>query len=202
MGRISDAREKLLQVAFDLIYDHSYGTVSVDQMCKRAKVNKGSFYYFFRTKTELVVEAYEEHWRLKQPDYDRIFSPQVPPLKRLDLWCDYIREVQQQRFEKYEHVCGCPYTSVGSELATCDNKIRLKAMDLIDRTVKYVEGAIADAKRQGLIQVADPRETAQQVHAYILGLLLRAKIHNDLKVLRQMKPTIQTMIGSRMVMAS
>jgi TetR/AcrR family transcriptional repressor of nem operon len=201
MGRISDAREKLLQVAFDLIYENSYGTVSVDQICKRARVNKGSFYYFFRTKTELVIEAYEEHWRLKQPDYDRIFSDQVPPLRRLELWCDYIGEVQQKRYEKYEHVCGCPYTSVGSELATCDKKIRLKAMDLIDRTVKYVECAIADAKRAGLVRVADPKVTAQQVHAYVLGLLLRAKIHNDLKVLRHMKPTLQTMIGTKAVLA-
>lgn len=37
MGRTSDTRQKLLQVAFDLIYDSSYGTVSVDQMCKRAR---------------------------------------------------------------------------------------------------------------------------------------------------------------------
>ena len=201
MGRISDAKEKLLQVAFDLIYDNSYGTVSVDQMCKRAKVNKGSFYYFFRTKTDLVIEAYEEHWRLKQPDYDRIFSTQVPPLKRLDLWCDYIGEIQRKRFEKYEHVCGCPYTSVGSELATYDKKIRLKAMDLIDRTVNYVENAIADANRAGLIHVADPKVTAQQVHAYILGVLLRAKVHNDLRVLQHMKLTIKTMIGAKAVMA-
>ncbi|HEV2438137.1 MAG TPA: TetR/AcrR family transcriptional regulator [Verrucomicrobiae bacterium] len=201
MGRISDAREKLLQVAFDLIYDHSYGTVSVDHICKRARVNKGSFYYFFRTKTELVIEAYEEHWRLKRPDYDRIFSTQVPPLKRLEMWCDYICEVQRKRFEKYEHVCGCPYTSVGSELATCDEKVRLKAMDLIERTVKYVESAIVDAKREGLVQVDNATITAQQIHAYIQGLLLRAKIYNDLKILRQAKPTVQMMAGARTVSA-
>ncbi len=201
MGRTSDTRQKLLQVAFDLIYDSSYGTVSVDQMCKRARVNKGSFYYFFRTKADLVIEAYEEHWRLKQPDYYHIFSTEEPPLKRLELWCDYIGEVQRKRFEKYEHVCGCPYTSVGSELATRDEKIRLKAMDLIDRTVKYVESAIADAKREGSVHVENPQVTAQQVHAYILGLVQRAKIHNDLKVLRHMKPTVQTMIGARAMVA-
>jgi len=194
VGRISDAREKLLQVAFDLIYDNSYGTVSVDQMCRRARVNKGSFYYFFRTKTDLVMEAYEEHWRLKQPDYERIFASHVPPLKRFDLWCDYIAAVQQKRFERYEHVCGCPYTSVGSELATRDERIRLKAMDLMDRTVAYVERAITDAKREGLVHVDNPKIMAQQVYAYIQGLVLRAKIHNDLKVLRHMKPTVQRML--------
>ncbi len=94
----------------------AYGAVRVDQICKRAKVNKGSFYYFFKTKTDLVVAAYEEHWRLKEPDYERIFAPQNPPLRRLEVWCEYIRKVQKQRHEKYEQVCGCPYTSVGGNL--------------------------------------------------------------------------------------
>ena len=37
MGRTSDAKEKLLDVAFQLIWDNSYGGVSVDQICERAK---------------------------------------------------------------------------------------------------------------------------------------------------------------------
>lgn len=43
MGRTSDAKERLLQVGFDLIWNQSYGAVSVDQICERADVNKGSF---------------------------------------------------------------------------------------------------------------------------------------------------------------
>ena len=41
MGRTSDAKEKLLGVAFQLIWDNSYGGVSVDQICERANVNAG-----------------------------------------------------------------------------------------------------------------------------------------------------------------
>ena len=54
MGRTSDAKVKLLSVAFDLIHENSYGAVGVEQICQRARVNKGSFYYFFKTKTDLV----------------------------------------------------------------------------------------------------------------------------------------------------
>jgi TetR/AcrR family transcriptional regulator, transcriptional repressor for nem operon len=73
MGKSSDTKEKLLQVAFDLIWNQSYGSVSVDQICERARLNKGSFYHFFPSKSDLAVEAYEEHWREKQPEMDRIF---------------------------------------------------------------------------------------------------------------------------------
>ena len=57
MGRTSDAKEKLLRVAFDLIWEQSYGAVSVDDICERANVKKGSFYYFFPSKSDLAVAA-------------------------------------------------------------------------------------------------------------------------------------------------
>jgi len=197
MGRTSDAKEKLLSVAFDLIHENSYGAVSVDQICKRAKVNKGSFYYFFKTKTDLVVAAYEEHWRLKEPDYERIFALENPPLKRLELWCDYIRTVQKQRHKKYEQVCGCPYTSVGGELATQDKKVRLKTKDLIDRHLKYLTSTIADAVMTGAVEAGDPEIKAGLVHAFVVGLLLRAKIYNDLKMLSHLEEGIFALIGAK-----
>jgi len=197
MGRTSDAKEKLLSVAFDLIHENSYGAVGVEQICQRARVNKGSFYYFFKTKADLVVAAYEEHWRLKEPDYERIFSPENLPLKRLELWCDYIREVQRQRHKKYGQVCGCPYTSVGGELATQDKKIRLKTRDLIDRHVKYLIGTIFDAMKAGVAGTGDPEIKAQLVHAFVVGLLLRAKIYNDLKILAQLDEGVFALIGAK-----
>jgi TetR/AcrR family transcriptional repressor of nem operon len=197
MGRTSDAREKLLSVAFDLIHDHSYGSVGVEQICQRAKVNKGSFYYFFKTKTDLVVAAYEEHWRLKESDYECIHNPQNPPLKRLELWCDYIRKVQKLRYKKYKHVCGCPYASVGGELATQDKKVRLKTQDLIDRHVKYLTVTIGDAMLSGVAEPGDAEVKAQLVHAFVIGLLLRAKIYNDLKVLARLEEAIFALIGAK-----
>ena len=149
MGRTSDAREKLLAVAFDLIHENSYGTVSVEQICERADVNKGSFYYFFKTKTDLVVAAYEEHWQIKRPDYERIFS------KRASAACGWrcgaimSCQVQKSGAHKYGHACGCPYTSLGGLLATSDPKVRRKAQDLIERHVDYLAGAIEDTQDDG-----------------------------------------------------
>ena len=197
MGRTSDAREKLLAVAFDLIYENSYGTVSVDHICRRAGVNKGSFYYFFKTKTDLVVTAYEEHWRLKEPDYERIFAKTNPPLRRLTMWCEYIRDIQKKRRVKYGHACGCPYTSVGGELANCDAKVQRKAQDLVERNVQYLLGAIEDAQREGLAAAGAARTKAELVHSLIIGLSLRTKIYDDLTVLRHAEQAIFALIGAR-----
>jgi TetR/AcrR family transcriptional repressor of nem operon len=196
MARPNDTKEKLLQVAFDLIWNQSYGSVSVDHICERAHVNKGSFYHFFHSKSDLAVEAYEENWREKQPELDKIFSPQLPPLERLRLWCEHVRNRQKQKAEKYGHVCGCPYASLGMELATQDEKIRAKTQEMMDRSIRYIESALVDAKRQGLVAAVDSPGTAKRVYSMTLGMLLNAKIRNDLKVLRELEPTIMEIIGA------
>jgi len=197
MGRTSDAKEKLLDVAFELLWDNSYGGVSVDQICERAGVNKGSFYYYFETKADLAVAAYQEHWNQKQPELDRLFSAQVPPLERLSKWCVFVYERQKEKCEQYGRVCGCPYSSIGAELATQDNKIRLKAAELMERGTRYLASAIADAKREGTVTAADPKAAAEQVYSYVLGTVLNAKIQNDVEVLKNIEPTVMAIIGAK-----
>jgi TetR/AcrR family transcriptional repressor of nem operon len=202
MGRTSDAKEKLLDVAFQLIWDSSYGSVSVDDICRRAKVNKGSFYHFYGTKADLACAAYEDHWRQKQPNMDKIFSAQVPPLERISGWCKYVYEGQKQKAAEFGHVCGCPYGSIGTEVATQDDKIRSKAEEILGRSRKYVESAIADAKREGsLDHDIDPKVAGERVFSLVMGSMIHAKIRNDVEVLRDLEPTIMAIIGAKQTAA-
>jgi TetR/AcrR family transcriptional repressor of nem operon len=201
MKKISETKEKLLEVGFDLIWDSSYGSVSVDDICKRAGINKGSFYHFFPSKADLVVEAYEEHWKHHRPIMDRIFSPQVPPLERLQGMCRMIYADQKEKAEQYGHVCGCPYASVGSETATFDEKIRAKSEQLMNSKMKYVESAIADAIREGSVTVKDPVAAANTLHSILLGKLVEARVQNDLKVFENMESTVMDFLGAKPVAA-
>lgn len=199
MKKTSETKEKLLQVGFDLIWDSSYGSVSVDDICKRAGINKGSFYHFFPSKADLAVAAYEEHWKEKRPEMDRIFSPLVPPLERLQKWCQMVLRMQREKAEKYGHVCGCPYASVGCEVATLDEKIRRKSDELMNGGKKYIENAISDAIREGSVTVKDPVAACQQIHSVIIGMLVEAKVKNDLGILEALEITVMAMLGARAV---
>lgn len=201
MKKPCETKEKLLQVGFDLMWDSSYGSVSVDDICKRAGINKGSFYHFFPSKADLAVAAYEEHWKEKRPFMDSIFSPQVPPLERLQKCCQEILRGQREKAAKYGHVCGCPYASVGCEVATLDEKIRAKSEELLNCSKRYIENAIADAIREGSVTAKDPAVAAQRVNSVIIGLMVEAKVKNDLKVLEGMEPAIMGILGAKTVAA-
>ena len=57
MGRVSDARERLLEAVYELTWQQGYNAVTVDAICERAGVKKGSFYHYFDSKADLTKAA-------------------------------------------------------------------------------------------------------------------------------------------------
>ena len=81
MGRTSNARQRLLNAASDLLWEKSYHSVTVDEVCARAGVQKGSLYHFFDSKSALAVAALQHLWdTVAKPAYEESFSRLNPPL--------------------------------------------------------------------------------------------------------------------------
>lgn len=195
MGRTSDARERLLQSAIDLIWTNSYAAVGVDQICEHAGVKKGSFYHFFPSKTDLALAAYAAHWDSIQPHLDSLFSPLVPPLERLRRWCDALYDHQRELHGRYGCVCGCPYANVGTELGTQDTRIREQVGEYFARFQRYLESALRDLAAEGTPLPAGVKATAQSILSCELGLLVRAKVANDPEVLRELMPSVLRLLA-------
>ena len=190
-----ESKLKLLRTAHELISRQSYGSVGVDQICEQSGVKKGSFYHFFRSKSELTVAAYEFHWEAMRQALDQIFLAEKPPLERLDDYFNYVRQTQADRLQKYGRLLGCPFVSLGSELCTQDESIRLMAQNISERKARYLEATLRDAIERKDISAADPRVLAGELHSYIVGLVQEAKIANDIHVLDRLKSGAHRLLG-------
>ncbi|HEX4048559.1 MAG TPA: TetR/AcrR family transcriptional regulator [Elusimicrobiota bacterium] len=197
MVRERSAKERLLRTASDLIWESSYGSVGVEQICERAGVQKGSFYHFFPSKSDLAVAAIETHWEENRPDKERVFADDVPPLRRFIGWCGLIRSRQRARREKHGKVLGCPYSSMGSELSTRDENIRRKCQEMADRTCAFVETAVRAAQRESLIPRGNAGEKARELYSFVSGVVLQARIDNDLGGLDRLEPGVFRLLGVR-----
>ena len=62
MPRKSTAKERLTDAALAILWENSYGTASVDAICEKARVQKGRFYHFFKSKADLAAAALETRW--------------------------------------------------------------------------------------------------------------------------------------------
>ena len=195
MKRESDTKQKLLSTAVTLIWENSYGSISVDDICNRAGVNKGSFYYAFKSKSDLAAAAFEDHWNKKRGIMDEIFSSQVAPLERLEKYCDRIVQDQIDKHEKFGKFCGCPFASIGSELSTQDEQIRKKAHDLSERSMKYLACTLRDAAAEGVLEAKDPIELAREIFCYSSGLIMQSKIENNPEPLKSLKKGVFRLLG-------
>jgi TetR/AcrR family transcriptional repressor of nem operon len=187
MKQESETKRKLLETAMELIWESSYGSVSVDDICTKAGVNKGSFYYAFKSKSDLAVAAFERYWEAKRPLLDQVFSSQLPPLERLKKYCTGIIHDQNEKYRSFGKVLGCPFCSLGGEQSTQDENIRMKVEQMSARMMKYYESLVRDLASEGLIETKDPRELGCELYFYVIGVLMQAKIENNLKSLDRLE---------------
>lgn len=192
MGRTSNARERLLEAIGQLVWAGSYGATTIDDICAKAGVNKGSFYHFFSSKAELVEEAIEADWQARRRELDSIFSPLVPPLERFKKLAEYVYRAQKEAAERFGCVLGCPLFALGAEVSTQEVKLQRKIQEVLDCKRIYFESAIRDAHAAGLIHAPDAAAKARLLFTYYQGLLTEARIRNDLEILRDTaKGTLQ-----------
>jgi TetR/AcrR family transcriptional regulator, transcriptional repressor for nem operon len=195
MGRASDAKDRLMSAVSELIWTGSYGTTTIDQICEKAGVKKGSFYYFFESKADLAVAALDVACGKKQTELDSIFSATIPPLERIRKYCEFGYQKQVEMKQKYGSVLGCPLCTLGSEVSTQEQKLRERIEQIFDRQRKYLESVIRDALAEGLIEAQDPAAKAKMLQVYLHGLMTQARIQNNVDVLRDGITGIFALLG-------
>jgi TetR/AcrR family transcriptional repressor of nem operon len=194
-------KQRLTDAAMDLIWENSYGATSVDAICERARAKKGSFYYFFKSKSELAAAALEADWNKKRAEMDAIFSSTVPPLERFERYFDFVHDRLAELQKKCGNILGCPLLSIGSEVSTQDQVVRNTVDRILDRKIQYFISAIRDAHAQGLIVAPDPEAKARALFACYHGTLAQARIQNDVELLRDFKHVAMDVLGVKRTQA-
>ncbi|RYD23049.1 MAG: TetR/AcrR family transcriptional regulator [Verrucomicrobiaceae bacterium] len=200
MGRKSDAKERLLEAALDLIWKRSYGVLTIDAICEKAGVKKGSFYYFFDSKSALAAAALHDSWFVDgREKWDGIFSASTAPLDRIANFMKTVYDGQIEVQKEHGQVLGCPCFSVGSETSSEDEAVSEKAREILGQQLRYFESAIRDAQAEGLVAPGDAAEKAKCLFAFFEGSLAQARIHNDVSYLKNLPETTRALLCGHQV---
>jgi len=176
-----------MTAALGLMWEESYGAITIDDICQRADVKKGSFYYFFDSKSDLAVAALERLWTEQmRPQLDAQFSPSVDPLQRLVNYLEAMFVKQAEAKAKSGRVLGCPICCVGSEMSTQDEKLSAKIREICTRKRRYFESAIRDAVAAGVVEPCDPVEKVDGLIGLVEGVMGHGRIMNDPEVMRRL----------------
>jgi TetR/AcrR family transcriptional regulator, transcriptional repressor for nem operon len=163
MPRGADTRDRLIQSARYLFWEHGFAGTSMAELLAHAEVNSGSFYHFFESKESLLRAVLEEYLAALRPMViDPAFAQTNEPIERIFA----ILAGYRVRILQTECRYGCPLGRLALEI---DSENR-PAHDLIAQNFKGWIGAV----RSCLEQVQDqlpPGTNLEALATYVLAVM-------------------------------
>ena len=184
MGRRSDARPRIVLAAKRLFHERGYHAVGVSELCGVSDVNKGSFYHFFPSKRHLLLEVLSDNW--DETGLLRAWL-QKPPTSPSHDFRHYLRELFAVHYAECEtsgYVRGSLLGNLSAEIrAANEPSIATEIRRLSDQQRHAFRALLAAGRSTGDFSIRDIDTNADGLLASIQGLLLLAKIRNDLSIL-------------------
>lgn len=173
----SQTREKILHAAIALFHEKGYAATGLAEILKRAEANSGSFYYFFRSKEQLLVAVLEEYERMLYPALlEPTWAGTTDPIERIFKLLGKYREALVLTDCTY----GCPIGRLALEV---DPRMVVVSQGIsrnFDGWAAAVEKCLKDAQESGrLPQGIDLNRLAQFVLCVMEGGVMLSRSHRN-----------------------
>ncbi|KMS79389.1 TetR family transcriptional regulator [Streptomyces regensis] len=161
MERSSDARERLIEGARQLLWDRGYLGTSPTAILHRSGVGQGSMYHHFKGKPDLVLAAERRSAELMQAQIRQIFSGSGSGLQRIVAYLLLERDVLR----------GCSVGRlVGDPEIVADDALRAPVRETFGVLVGCLAEAVAEAQGAGELDARlRPEQTAAALAAIVQG---------------------------------
>ena len=176
------SRRKLLDAAEHLMLAKGFVATSVDEICRKAGLTKGSFFYYFKSKDELGQALLERFCCSTQQQMQECCSGQKneeDPLKKV-----YAHIVFAVQMSKERHLSkGCLIGTFAQELADTHPKIRMVCSAGFREWQKLLAKDLKEAKAKYAARSAvDPNSLAEHFIAIIEGSQILARAHQNRRI--------------------
>ena len=151
------------------------------EICRLAKVNKGSFFHFFESKGALLIAVLDRYAaELRAHLQDGPFRRDVPPLDRLKRFLSELGASMREERNRTGCLRGCPIGNIVSELATRDAAARDAAARALDVFRDVFADVLREAVAEGSLPAgADVDVGADALVVYLQGLAVFGKAYRD-----------------------
>lgn len=172
-----DARERIIEVAADLFLKQGYGATGIAQILEAADILRGSLYYYFPTKEDLLLATLE--WRKKmfwpevvQPVFDRLDDPLERMFGILDGYRNLLMDCEFQM--------GCPIGNLALELSESHPRVRQLLAENFDNWKNAVKGCLEQARHK-LPEESKPGDMAHFVLTVMEGAVMLARTYRTIE---------------------
>jgi len=178
----SNAKDKLIEASYELMLSRGYAATSVDDLCHKAGVSKGSFYHFFGTKEDLGLALLDDFSaKSKERFLSGAFVNETDPVKKLIAFLHQTEESAETLWSQ-----GCLLGNFATELSQSHPVVRQKVSLILKRVtdnVAEILQPIAEMHPNEELLQAD--HLAEMYLAIIEGAIILSRAHEDWSYLQR-----------------
>jgi len=200
MGTKGEETKKcILQTAATLFWEHSYNLVKVDQIVKKAQINKASFYQYFKSKEQVALDGIDFMQQMaKDFLYNSEFNSEPNPILRLEAFINQIYNIQKTMYENNGKLCGCPFVNMSTEMSNENEEMRQKITDIFLELEEYHQNIYEEAREKGLATVElDPALIGRQIVGILNGASVSSKLKKRPEEFLDALISIKVLIGAK-----
>ena len=172
---IHPSRQKFIDAATALVRERGYAATSVDDICARAGIGKGSFFHHFKSKEELLLASIE-HWNGFTGEVFRTapYRQLAAPRDRILGYVDFRIAILDRPVSEFACLLGTLvqeiYQSHPTLLAACDAGMST-----------HIDELVADIAAAKALHAPDAAWTPESVGYFIQAALQGAFIYAKAK---------------------
>lgn len=176
-------KERLLDAAQGLMLAKGFTATTVDEICEKAKLTKGSFFHYFKSKEELGKAALNRFVAMMTQRFQEApFHQESDPLKRIYGYLDCA--IQCSKDPKAPKACLLGIFS--QELSDGYPQIRSLCCGHFSQWAEGLRKDLGEAKaKYAPKKDLDARSLAEHIIAVMEGSLILAKAQQDKGVIEQ-----------------
>jgi TetR/AcrR family transcriptional repressor of nem operon len=177
----NDTRAELIRSGLEQLTENGFASSGIDQILKKVKVPKGSFYHYFASKEafgQVVIENYATFFAKKLDMC--LLDESHSPLTRISNFV----EGAKQGMVRHQFKRGCLVGNLGQEVDLLPESFRQQLIDIFHNWQDRIASSLREAQAQGEISsVANCDLLAEFFWIGWEGAVSRAKLVQDTKPL-------------------
>ncbi len=131
--RGAENRLRIVETASELFYHKGYGRTSFSDIAHAASFPRGNFYYYFKTKDELLDEVVEYRLQGLRAMVSEWSALHDDPAERIACLADMLEQSADDIV-----TWGCPIGTLISELGKADERLQARARELFDVIIDWL----------------------------------------------------------------
>lgn len=188
------ARERILEAAFRLVYERGFNAVSMDDVAKAAGIKKANLFHYYPTKEELGVAVFDHAAARMREKMSSRLSGGGDPVRLVDgMFADVAEQMDQDRCRG-----GCFVGNLAQELSDQSERIRRRVAEHLELWAIALAAALEEAREDGYFcRSFKPRAAADAIIAAYEGAMMLCKARRETKPLQNARVVVVTYLKTQ-----